>query len=232
VSGSSAGGASGSRFLAISARRMARMSRFSLCLAAGMAKSPRAHHLSCGAGNDPPRFGERTLLDKVAKSPDPSTTIHSLQYRDAMSHFAGAVTIATTDGPAGRRGVTVSAAVSASDNPPTLMVCLNRNREENRWFAANGCFAINVLNDSHLALAEAFAGVGHLAMAQRFAIGAWGRLRTGAPVLKDSRVTLDCVVRGVQTVHTHDVLFGEVVATSDPKAGRALAYLERRYTAI
>ena len=37
-------------------------------------------------------------------------------YRDAMAHFAGAVHVVTTDGPAGKRGTTVIAACSVSDN--------------------------------------------------------------------------------------------------------------------
>lgn len=173
------------------------------------------------------------MLDRVLEDGRAGAArVTPLRYREAMSHFAGAVTIVATDGPAGRRGVTASAVVSASDNPPTLMICLNRNREENRWFGANGCFAVNVLNGDHVELARAFAGEGHLPMAARFALGEWDRLKTGAPVLKQSRVSLDCVVRDIRTVHTHDVLFGEVVATSAPNAGRALAYLERGYHSI
>ena len=107
--------------------------------------------------------------------------IPSQSYRDAMSHFAGAVHVVTTEGPAGRRGVTVSAAASVSDDPPTVLVCLNRNRAENTMFADNGCFAVNVLTGEHLELARAFAGEGHLEMAQRFAFGKWGELATGAP---------------------------------------------------
>ncbi len=39
-------------------------------------------------------------------------TISSQEYRDAMSHFAGAVHIVTTDGIKGKRGVTISACCS------------------------------------------------------------------------------------------------------------------------
>jgi cob(II)yrinic acid a,c-diamide reductase len=49
-------------------------------------------------------------------------------YREAMSRFAGAVHVVTTDGPYGRRGVTVIAACSVSDDPPTIL-CLPQSRE-------------------------------------------------------------------------------------------------------
>ena len=51
--------------------------------------------------------------------------IQPQDYRDAMAKFAGAVHVITSDGPAGRRGVTVIAACSVSDDPPTILVCLN-----------------------------------------------------------------------------------------------------------
>jgi flavin reductase (DIM6/NTAB) family NADH-FMN oxidoreductase RutF len=153
-------------------------------------------------------------------------------YRDAMSHFAGAVHVVTTDGPAGRRGVTVCAATSVSDDPPTVIVCLNRNREENRWFEQNGCFAINTLNAAQPAIARAFAGEGKLDMNDRFALCRWERLRTGSPVLSGGRMAIDCVVCDVQPVHTHFAIFGRVVAAGQLRRDPALIYLDRDYRSL
>ncbi len=47
-----------------------------------------------------------------------------------MSHYAGAVQIVTTAGSAGRRGLTLTAACSVSDNPPTILICLQKIHEE------------------------------------------------------------------------------------------------------
>ena len=57
--------------------------------------------------------------------------VEPLHYRDAMARFAGAVHVLTTDGPAGRRGTTVIATCSVSDNPPTVLVCINRENRSN-----------------------------------------------------------------------------------------------------
>ena len=72
--------------------------------------------------------------------------IEPLAFRNAMSHFAEAVHILTTDGPAGRRGVTISAVCSVSDNPATMLVCLNRSHEFNHLFIENQVFALNTLS--------------------------------------------------------------------------------------
>lgn len=150
-------------------------------------------------------------------------------YREAMSRLAGAVSIVTTDGAAGMRGVTVSAVVSVSDDPATLMVCLNRNRTENLIFEQNGCLALNVLCFDQLQLARAFAGEGDLSMQQRFALAAWAPLRTGAPLLAGARMALDGVVVDVQSVHTHYVIAVEAVASAPFRDAAALVYRDRGY---
>jgi len=168
----------------------------------------------------------------VLERPKPPKALSSQDYRNAMSHLAGAVNIVSTDGPAGKRGVTVSAVVSVSDSPPTMLVCLNRNREENRFFEDNGCFAISTLCADQIELARAFAGEGHLPMAERFALGKWNTLATGAPVLDRARMSLDCVVTDVQAVHTHYVIFGQIVAAGPVRTDPELIYLDRHYRSI
>lgn len=159
-------------------------------------------------------------------------TISPAAYREAMSRFAGAVSVVTTDGPAGRRGLTVSAAVSLSDNPPTLLVCVNRNREENRWFEQNGCLALNTLCADQQEIAQVFAGVGKLSMDERFGRAGWTRLETGAPVLEGARMALDCRVTDVQAVHTHWVVMAEIVACGPFREAPSLVYLDRAYHSL
>ncbi len=55
------------------------------------------------------------------------TEIVREHYRDAMARLGAAVSIVTTDGPAGRAGFTASAVCSVTDDPPTLLVCMNRS---------------------------------------------------------------------------------------------------------
>ncbi|UVK41465.1 flavin reductase [Mesorhizobium sp. AR10] len=132
-------------------------------------------------------------------------------YREAMSLFAGAVQILTTDGSAGRRGATVIAACSVSDEPPTVLVCLSRKSARNDLFAANGVFALNTLGAPHADLAHAFSGMTDLDQQQRFAFGTWTTLASGAPVLEDAISTFDCEVTETREVATHRVLFGRVI---------------------
>lgn len=69
-----------------------------------------------------------------------------LRFRDAMASLSAAVNVITTDGDAGRCGITATAVCSVTDTPPSVMVCLNANSAMNPVFQGNGKLCINVLN--------------------------------------------------------------------------------------
>ena len=155
--------------------------------------------------------------------------IEPLTFRNAMSHFAEAVHILTTDGPAGRRGVTISAVCSVSDDPATMLVCLNRKHESNHLFIENQVFAINTLSFQQRALSEAFSGKGELSQADRFALASWHTVQTGAPVLTDALASFDCRIIDTHEVATHYVIYGKVTAINTGKFDSSLIYLNRDY---
>ncbi|WP_343314618.1 flavin reductase family protein [Brucella sp. BE17] len=158
-----------------------------------------------------------------------AVSVESAAYRDAMSHYAGAVQIVTTDGNAGRRGLTLTASCSVSDNPASVLICLQKSHEANRLFLENGVFAVNTLSGTHQQLADAFSGRIGLTQDERFELAKWERLATGAPVLVDALAAFDCRVTSVEDHQTHFVIFGEVMALQANKSASALIYLNRRY---
>ena len=153
-------------------------------------------------------------------------------YRDAMARFGGAVHVVTTDGPAGRRGTTIIATCSVSDSPPTVLVCLNRENRSNDLFVENGRFALNTLPTEMQPLAEAFSGLTGLTQDERFALGEWEVLSTGAPALKGALAVFDCEIIDTKDHATHRVLFGKVTALRLGDRLRPLVYFDRAYRAL
>lgn len=149
-----------------------------------------------------------------------------------MSRFAGAVHVATTDGEAGRRGVTVTAACSVSDDPPTVLICLNHRNPSNECFAANGVYAINILSADHGEISRAFSGMGDLSQDDRFALGNWDELVTGAPALKGALATFDCRIENSVVAGTHTILIGRVAALRIGDKAKPLLYHDRDYHAL
>jgi|GraSoiStandDraft_39_1057311.scaffolds.fasta_scaffold183092_2 flavin reductase len=95
------------------------------------------------------------------------------------------VSIVTTDGRAGRAGFTASAACSVTDDPPTLLVCLNRTSSAYVSVSViqNSVVCVNVLSARHERLLRLFGG--KVSVQERFAAAVWSTLETGAPVLAD-----------------------------------------------
>ncbi|MGJ7492614.1 NADH-dependent FMN reductase RutF [Variovorax sp. ZT4R33] len=148
-------------------------------------------------------------------------------YRNAMSRLGAAVNIITTDGPAGRAGFTASAVCSVTDEPPTLLVCLNRTASVYPAFEANGVLCVNVLAPGHQELSGVFGG--KTPMDERFAAGRWSEHVTGSPMLDGAAVSFDCRVVRSTSVGTHDVLFCEAVAIRVGETAHGLMYFDRRY---
>ena len=63
-----------------------------------------------------------------------------------MSRIPMSVHVVTSDGPAGQCGLTASAVASVSDNPPTVLVCINRASPMNRLFKQNGVMCVKSLD--------------------------------------------------------------------------------------
>lgn len=155
-----------------------------------------------------------------------------IQYRNAMAQYAGHVQIVTAEKDGLKRGVTITAACSVSDRPPMVLACLNNGNANNSVFFESGAFALNTLGLRHQELANAFAGFGGLATEDRFALGSWQHLVTGAPVLSDAIVSFDCRVVDLKETATHTVLFGEVEAIHFGPPDQALIYLDRAFRAL
>ncbi|MCO6416925.1 flavin reductase [Siccirubricoccus sp. KC 17139] len=137
-------------------------------------------------------------------------TVSKQDFRDAMARLGAAVNIITTDGPGGRGGFTASAVCSVTDEPPTLLVCMNRNATAAPALKANGNVCVNVVAAGQKDTAMVFAGVTKCTMLERFEAGTWATLATGAPVLQGAVVSFDCKVVDVVEKGTHLVVFGEV----------------------
>ena len=82
--------------------------------------------------------------------------VASQDYRDAMACLGASVNIVTTDGRAGRAGFTASAVCSVTDDPPTLLVCMNRGSSAYASVRENGVVCVNVLSARHERLSQLF----------------------------------------------------------------------------
>src|SRR5580700_7823358 len=153
------------------------------------------------------------------------------QFLNGMSHAASTVNVVTTDGAAGRHGVTVSAMVSVSaDTPqPTLLVCIHHLSPVADALLENGVFCVNVLRDDQAYISDHFAGRSAVRGAAKFDCAQWTTQVTGAPRVVDSLVAFDCRVTASERVGSHFVVFGSVQDIFVAGDGAPLIYANRAY---
>jgi flavin reductase len=148
-------------------------------------------------------------------------------FKSGMRCLASGVSIVTSLGPDGPRGMTATAICSVSVSPPTLLCCVNRAASLHETIRASGVLAVNLLVKADQALADRFAALE--AAESRFALGRWTRLRTGAPILETALAAFDC--RVVETVDSasHSIFIAEVVDARSGAAAAPLLYFDGGY---
>jgi flavin reductase len=153
------------------------------------------------------------------------------QFLDGMSRAAFCVSVVTTDGPAGRSGVTISAmsSVSADGNSPTILVCIHHQSRTAAAIVENGTFCVNILREDQSPIADRFGGRVQPEDGDKFTSASWVGEHPRAPRLADAVAAFDCRVASAERVGTHHIFIGAVesVATG---SGAALIYADRAYS--
>ena len=152
------------------------------------------------------------------------------EYRNAMAQLTGAVNIISSNGPAGLAGFTASAVCSVTDDPPTLLLCVNLASRQNELLRANGVLCVNTLALKQKDVARAFSNH-DLTMEQRFKHAQWAVRETGSPMLKGALAAFDCRIVERLEQGTHAVLFCEVLAATASK-GAPLLYHNRAFCTL
>jgi len=150
------------------------------------------------------------------------------RFREAMRRTASGVAILTTDGAAGRAGITVSTLCSLSMEPPSVIACVHRENRALEIILSNRIFTANVLAEDQETVAKAFAGLIPEMRDDRFASGHWHHLATGAPVLHGALAAFDCKAASTFDFGTHRILIGEVLEVAGTNAG-PLLFADRHF---
>ncbi|MDD1605499.1 MAG: flavin reductase family protein [Methylococcaceae bacterium] len=154
-------------------------------------------------------------------------TVSADDFKNALQLWASGVTVVTTQSEKfGVQGMTVTAFSSVSVNPPQVLVCINDAADTGDGIDASQCFAVNVLTADQQELSNQFAGGS--SQQQRFENADWSAGVTGAPLLNNSLMSLDCKVVEKVRAGTHWIIIGEVQAV-ECRAGEPLLYYRGAY---
>jgi flavin reductase (DIM6/NTAB) family NADH-FMN oxidoreductase RutF len=148
-------------------------------------------------------------------------------FREAMAALPAGVVVVSARDPDGFRGLTASAFMSASLEPPIVLVCLDRHARTRDAVAETASFAVSVLERGQEFVAERFAGRAPL-------VGpGWHDVphdlgSLGLPIVRGCVAWFECTVRQLLAAGDHDVALGDVVAAGRGR-GEPLVLWDRAF---
>ena len=133
------------------------------------------------------------------------------EFKSAMRRVPTGVTVVTSLREHEPRGATVSAFAGVSADPPSVLICVNREARTYLFIAASKIFCVNVLSLNQRDLAERFSGK---LQDDQFDGIAYRTEATGAAVLDGTIAYFDCEVVEELRAGSHSIFVGRVLACS------------------
>jgi flavin reductase (DIM6/NTAB) family NADH-FMN oxidoreductase RutF len=158
--------------------------------------------------------------------------VSSGDFRSAMRHLAGGVSVITVGRGKDITGMTVTSVSSLSVDPPALIVSINRDSSSWPLLKCHGFFGVNILTADQIDIAERFTGKGGLKGADRFAGAQWITGVAGVPLFVDALAAIECEAEDIVERHSHAIVIGRVLAIQLSSRTAALAYWQGQYVAI
>lgn len=150
---------------------------------------------------------------------------------EGMSRAATFVAVATTDGDAGRFGVTVSSltSVSADGEHPSLLACIHHLSPAATAILQNRTFCANLLGESQQKLSNLFAGRSQGSNGDRFEVCDWEPGQLGQPLLNHASANFECNLATAVLWESHYIIVGDVTSVRLSNDPSVLLYGQRSY---
>lgn len=148
-------------------------------------------------------------------------------FRGAMRRLASGVALVTTADAGGTRyGIAMTALMSLSMEPPSLLLAINRNASLCEPLLDRALFGLSILAREHEQSCHAFVTA---PAAERFGHGDWIAHESGIPLLGSALAGLVCRLDKAEPFGTHVVIRGLVDYVRLDPSSDALVYLDGRY---
>ncbi len=146
-----------------------------------------------------------------------------------MGRFATGVALVTSRLGEQLHGMTANSVTSVSLDPMLVLVCVDKSADTHEIIAQSGVFAVNILGQGQMAIAERFAKKvpGHehtLAdVPHFFAV-------TGSPIVDGCLAYLDCQTAARYEGGDHTIFLGDVLEAREVSKEGPLVFYRGRYS--
>jgi flavin reductase (DIM6/NTAB) family NADH-FMN oxidoreductase RutF len=148
-------------------------------------------------------------------------------FRNIMRHFAGAVCVVSTSGPAGKHGLAATAVCSVCAEPPTILAIVNRGSRTHPHIRQNGTFTVNILSEQQADIAKLMSSKSD----DQFAQVPHKDTDEGAILIEDTLGQFHCRVVADHDVGTHTIFIGSILS-GNVGDGAPLIYYDASFGAL
>ena len=148
------------------------------------------------------------------------------EFRTAMGSWPSGVTVITARAGDQIHGMTVSDFSGASLDPPLALVCAAKSSVTTGVIEEGKCFGVNILGVDQDAISNKFASKKD--EFKRFEGLETFTAKTGAPLLSDALVNLDCRLVAIHDAGDHVLCVGEI-EEAEVRDGEPLLYFKGGY---
>ena len=163
------------------------------------------------------------MMSETSFTPDAA---HQRAFRDALGRFATGVTVITTRTDIGPLGITANSFAALSLDPALVMWAPGKFSRRFDAFAEAAHFAIHVLAEDQLPLAQHFAANG-----SDFDLPGLVEGAGGVPLLPDCLARFECARHAVYPGGDHAIVVGRVTQVCT-RPGAGLSFFAGQYGSI
>lgn len=145
-------------------------------------------------------------------------------YKQALGRFVSGVTVVAVEFGGQVHGMTASAFLSVSLDPPLVLVSVARSAKMHALMPAAGRFAVSILSAGQQALSSHFAGYGDAEVS-------WERGAAESPVVLGCLGWVDCLLDAAHDAGDHTLYLGRVQRVGWAEA-EPLTYYRGKYRGL
>ncbi|MGA1761935.1 MAG: flavin reductase family protein [Gammaproteobacteria bacterium] len=147
-------------------------------------------------------------------------------FLESMRNLAASVSIVSAQSQQKKNfAMTVSSVTSLSVDPPSLLVCVNKEASIHNILKIGSQFAVNILTKDHIEIANVCSSKDK--EDQRFHFDNWEL--DNPPYIQDAQANIFCKVDKVFDYHTHSIVVGSVKSVLNKKSFNTLMYANGGY---
>ncbi|MHB9879284.1 flavin reductase family protein [Pacificimonas sp. ICDLI1SI03] len=163
-----------------------------------------------------------TTIENFADLPLPE------QMRMGLRRLGKAVAVITAWHGEKRWAMTATAVSELSMDPPSLLVCVNRNASLYEPLSLRSNFCVNILHSDQANISQACFGDNK--GEARFRLGHWDSAACGTPLLREGQANFVCEYQDILEYGTHAIIIGRVDEVRICGDVDPLIYLDGCYT--